>query len=79
MKISTEEDIHPMTKTSYFLRLLVKLCFITIKKCDERIKFSFTKSFLYLLGSFGWFIASIILSDALELDNKLNYKVIIIY
>ena len=79
MKISTEEDIHPMTKTSSFLRLLVKLCFITINKCDERIKFSFTKSFLYLLGSFGWFIASIILSDALELDDKLNYKVIIIY
>ena len=65
-----------MTKTSSFLIFLVKICFITIKKSNYRIKFSFTKAFLYLIGSFGWFVAFVILSHALRLDDE--FKVIII-
>ena len=75
MKIATEENTRPMTKTSSFLIFLVKICFITIKKSHDGIKFSFTKALLYLIGSFGWLVAASIIPDALELDNKFNYKV----
>ena len=78
MKIATEGYSRPMSKTSSFLRFLVKICFITIKKSNDRIKFSFTKAFLYLIGSYGWLVAGVTISDALGLDDKFNFEVILI-
>ena len=76
LNISTEEVTRPMTKTSSFLRFLVKSCFITIKKSDDRIKFSFQKLMVYLLGAFGWYVSMVILSqvngmyDSFENNNQ---------
>ena len=72
MKISTKENTRPMTKTSSFLRFLVKICFITIKESDDNIKFSFTKLSFFLIGSFGWFLTSIILAQVSGITNSVE-------
>ena len=77
MKIETEGYSRPMSKTSSFLRFLVKICFITIKESDERLKFSFIRSILYFIGSFGWFAGGIIVTYAYfrRTDIQSNFKV----
>ena len=64
MKISTKEDTRPITKTSLFLRFLVKMCFIMIKKSgNDNIKFSNAKLIWYLIGSCGWLASGVIISQ----------------
>ena len=64
MKVTTEEDTRPVTKTSLFLRFLVKMCFIMIKKSgNDNIKFSNAKLIWYLIGSCGWLASGVIISQ----------------
>ena len=86
MKISTKEQQRPMTKTSSFLRLLVKICLIMIKKSgNDKINFSFTKLILYLIGSFGWITSGFILSISSDSESSFAdyllkvFKVLVIF
>ena len=72
MKVANIEDKCPMTKTSYFLIILVKLCFLTIKKDDQVIRLSYFKLILYLAASYGWFVLSYILSNEIGLSDLLT-------
>ena len=78
MKISPQEDTRPVTKTSLFLRFLVKMCFIMIKKSgNDNIKFSYAKLILYVIGSYGWLALGHVISQV-EINNTLvnaHYKV----
>ena len=49
-----------MTKTSSFLGLLVKVCFISIVKTEQKIRFSWIKLFVYIACSLGFFLANVI-------------------
>ena len=72
MKVANIAEKHPMTKTSYFLIILVKLCFLTIKKDDQVIRLSYFKLILYLAASYGWFVLAYILSNEIGLSDLLT-------
>ena len=73
MKVTTKEDTRPVTKTSLFLRFLVKMCFIMIKKSgDDYIRFSNAKLIWYLIGSFGWLASGVIVSQVGINDSVVN-------
>ena len=72
MKVANIADKCPMTKTSYFLIILVKLCFLTIKKDDQVIRLSYLKLILYLVASYGWFVLAYILSNEIGLSDLLT-------
>ena len=73
MKISTKEDTRPITKTSLFLRFLVKMCFIMIKKSgNENLKLSNAKLICYLIGSYGWLVLGYIISQVGVNDSVSN-------
>ena len=71
MKISPKDSTFPITKTSYFLNFLVKICFITIKKSDDdKIKFSVVKFTFYMIGTFAVFVIGYILSQLIGMTDK---------
>ena len=73
MKISPTEDTCPVTKTSLFLRFLVKMCFIMIKKTgDDNMKFSYAKLIWYLIGSYGWLVSGFVISQMGINDTLVN-------
>ena len=72
MKVANIAEKHPMTKTSYFLIILVKLCFLTIKKDDQVIRLSYLKLILYLVASYVWFVLAYILSNEIGLSDLLT-------
>ena len=70
-----------MTKTSAFLVFLVKTCFISIVKTEQKIRFSWIKLFVYMACSLGFFLANIIpyykvkaIKDA-QIEQQLSVKV----
>ena len=72
MKISTKEETRPTTKTSLFFSFLVKICFVMINKSgNDNIKFSYIKMIWYLIGTFGWFLSGLILTQVLLINSSL--------
>ena len=73
-----------MTKTSSFLGFLVKVCFISIVKTEQKIRFSWIKLYVYIACSLGFFLANVItyykvkaIQDA-HVEQQLSVKVKIV-
>ena len=68
-----------MTKTSKFIRFLMRICFLVIKQKDDKISFSKYKTAVYISLTIGWLFIIPIVSFAIGADRvseRFNKEVI---
>ena len=83
MKTSRVNVVNPtfdesMTKTSKFIRLLSRVCFLTVIQKDDKILFSKFKTCIYFLVNICWFfvIATVSIKiDAVGVQETYNKEV----
>ena len=69
--IFSKKSLHfTMTKTSSFLLFLVKTCFISIVRTEQKNRFSLVKLMVYLAFSFGFLVVNSILSLKVQASIK---------
>ena len=60
MKTSRINKVYPnfddvsMTKTSKFIRFLLRICFLAVTQKDDKILFSKYKTLIYIFLTIGW-------------------------